>query len=1182
MKTRRAYKNRPGAGAVAEVVLILGLAVGGAPAQSEPVSFVTTTLPQALKGEPFESGDPPQTVFLQATGGVPPYTYTLLNGDLPPGLTLGSDGAIIGVATSCGVGIFEGRVEDASGGFATRTFFLEVTGKPDLLVPSGITPSVEAGEVKIITLDLRNDGCNSISFDPETIDEGPLGAAAAARTSSEMAALMAMGAPVPDRLGDRQGGSHPAGGRSMSQDGQLVDAYGNAGEGTAGEAPGSVARLITMSQQAPSILYINESTIEGERERLESLGFNVVQAMVPEALDLDTLRAFDVLWLTTATGSSFPSRRAINQYVWEGGGLILTQIQFDGNVELLPAGYGLSAIARQPGGNNFDLMFTIESGSDPLTAGLERSDLPSNFDTTFLEQSGFRWTWLAVQRDQPTLGTLATASLGAGRLAYHSGNLGDKIVPGASAGSDAYIIRLIDSATSGSFGSSCPWFTPVAARSDVRVENTAVDDVQPFDLTSETVSFRFQVDATILSPGTFRCQLVLLTDDENRPEIPLEVNLTVTDPPQPEILTRRLPAAEPGQAYGTSLQAAGGVPPYGFMLVAGSLPAGLNLTETGTSAGAIVGIPTESGSFTPTFRVTDTNAISSEATVSIVSGLAITTTSLPGATIGQAYTVPIFAQGGVLPYRFQLAPAVDFTLPAADPNTPEGRACATTDLGGGRLSTECSLDSGTYRILFLPAPGFFTPPSAEGTVSTGQSTTVTGDYLEPGSIAVMANIPEAFYTLEGTTPLGPVLRFGAGESTTFTQLPQGDYTVTFGVFPGFTTPAPVSGTLAEGGALLFDQNEYTSVTPPAPLAARALSAGLSAVGFGQGTLTVVTDAPGATFRLLSRQVPTGLALVQPDGQGGRGAALVGRMVTGNSPLLVAGQRVPMAIIVEDAAGSQARQTFAPQVWDLPSIFRVSLEVNGSLIPQPSIGQGMEVSTRIFGSGLRDTGTVSFGPDVDVAQSRFEVVGPGGPSLGAVLTVAPDAKAGNRDLIYTDPDLADTAVGSVIRVPGAMEVFVELSRMDLDGSGRVDGFDLARIATGFGRSEGSTGFDPALDLNADGNVDGFDLLDFSVSFGRQVLALDPADLPLPQGTLGIEYEHRVGFLGGSGFAVLRTLAGSLPDGLEMVLETGTNPPATAEIVIRGIPAEIGVFPVTIQVFDQFLSLVVQDLEVVVLR
>jgi hypothetical protein len=82
---------------------------------------------------------------LQATGGVPPYTWSLGSGSLGTGMNLSAGGVISGTPTSPGTSVFVVRLTDSAGQSVTRT--LAITVKPaDKLAPFGVleTPDVRA------------------------------------------------------------------------------------------------------------------------------------------------------------------------------------------------------------------------------------------------------------------------------------------------------------------------------------------------------------------------------------------------------------------------------------------------------------------------------------------------------------------------------------------------------------------------------------------------------------------------------------------------------------------------------------------------------------------------------------------------------------------------------------------------------------------------------------------------------------------------------------------------------------------------------------------------------------------------------------------------------------------------------------------------------------------------------
>lgn len=115
-----------------------------------------------------------------------------------------------------------------------------------------------------------------------------------------------------------------------------------------------------------------------------------------------------------------------------------------------------------------------------------------------------------------------------------------------------------------------------------------------------------------------------------------------------------LPTGTVGVAYSQTLTATGGTPPLLWSLVAGFLPPGLTLAA---STGVVAGTPTTLGVYPFIVRVTDgagTSASKGFAVVIEPLGLTITTSSLPTATVGSAYSQTLTASGGALPLRWTL------------------------------------------------------------------------------------------------------------------------------------------------------------------------------------------------------------------------------------------------------------------------------------------------------------------------------------------------------------------------------------------------------------------------------------------------------------------------------------------------------------------------------------------------
>ena len=67
---------------------------------------------------------------LSASGGVPPYVWSVGSGQVPPGISLDDAGAMSGTPTTTGDYVFEAQVEDAAGTSASRNFSITVHSEP--------------------------------------------------------------------------------------------------------------------------------------------------------------------------------------------------------------------------------------------------------------------------------------------------------------------------------------------------------------------------------------------------------------------------------------------------------------------------------------------------------------------------------------------------------------------------------------------------------------------------------------------------------------------------------------------------------------------------------------------------------------------------------------------------------------------------------------------------------------------------------------------------------------------------------------------------------------------------------------------------------------------------------------------------------------------------------------------
>jgi hypothetical protein len=150
---------------------------------------------------------------------------------------------------------------------------------------------------------------------------------------------------------------------------------------------------------------------------------------------------------------------------------------------------------------------------------------------------------------------------------------------------------------------------------------------------------------------------VQVSDGETPPATASTV-LVITSPPpitiNPNVTAYTVPA---GQSVGIRLEATGGVAPYTWSLASGSLPPGLAIDSTNSISGTVPA-STVTTPYTFTVQATDSDNLPGTATetitITVLGSLTITTTSLPEAQDGVAYSATLAGTGGAGSYAWYI------------------------------------------------------------------------------------------------------------------------------------------------------------------------------------------------------------------------------------------------------------------------------------------------------------------------------------------------------------------------------------------------------------------------------------------------------------------------------------------------------------------------------------------------
>jgi len=316
------------------------------------------------------------------------------------------------------------------------------------------------------------------------------------------------------------------------------------------------------------------------------------------------------------------------------------------------------------------------------------------------------------------------------------------------------------------------------------------------------------------------------------------------------VLTVSLPNGQLGAAYLATLSASGGTSPYSWTVTSGTLPAGLFLNA---STGTISGMPTAPVASTPlAIKVSDSSNPASTQSVSLTltispGALGISTSSLPNAQVGAAYSTTLSAAGGVTPYTWTLTSG---TLPAGlNLNNSSGTIAGmpTVSVTNISLTFQVSDSSNpavsktvTLSFTITPAPVVIsTVLLASGQVGVAYSTTLA---------ATGGTGPYSWTQTSGTLPVGLGLNATTGA---IAGTPTAAAT---------NTPLTFKVTDSSNPALTKSVNLTLTISPAAlQITTTSLPNGQVGVAYSS-TLAVTGGTSPYSWLLTSGTLPTGMFL----------------------------------------------------------------------------------------------------------------------------------------------------------------------------------------------------------------------------------------------------------------------------------------------------------------------------------
>lgn len=569
------------------------------------IDLTPTTLPDPTQGAAYSAA-------LSASGGTQPYTFSIVGGALPAGMTLNSGGTLSGTPTNAGPYAFTVQASDSSTGVGPFNGTRSYSGT--------VQPGIPV-------------------LNPATLPNGAIGAAYTAALSVTQGA----GAPYTFTL---VSGALPTG-LTLSSGGVISGTPNTAGSFTAvvqvtDAAAQNGQRSYTITIGAPTLtLSPAAGTLNATYAAAYSQTFSAGGGVAPYtyAVTAGTLPTGMSLAAATGTLSGTPTQPgsfAITVTATDSSGGAGAPFSISQNYNVVVA---LPTIAvgptTVPGGTvaiPYSQTLSATGGIAPYTFVVSAGALPP----------GMSLSGAGVLSGAPTasgtFNTTVTATDANGQT-----------------GARAYAVQVaaptivVTPATLPSPAQGLAYSATFSASGGVAPYSFSATGTLPPGLSLTTGGV---LSGTPTAPGTSTFTVLATDSSGGAGPHSGSQSYTLSTSAGPSIDQTSVPAATVGSAYSTTLSATGGTAPYSFALVSGALPAGIVFS----SGGAFSGTPTDAGSFALTVRVTDSNGVTSQQSF-VLSASAPTLVLTPAAGSLQAdyavaYSSPFAGSGGTAPYTY--------------------------------------------------------------------------------------------------------------------------------------------------------------------------------------------------------------------------------------------------------------------------------------------------------------------------------------------------------------------------------------------------------------------------------------------------------------------------------------------------------------------------------------------------